>query len=296
VHDILSSLLVWDVDETGCDYEFDESFCSSFNYNASVRVTAQQTLTRLVHAGAFEGGEGHCLQIMHPDLSTNPDELASLELLAEHNVVQCELYTPTHSLWQLTSFGLPFIRPTIRLQNPMPALMPRKGVDKNSMDLWELIMTLETNGWTHKMIELPTVVDASPKEQKKANRVALELVPPLTLIDSTTGTLEAASQVGPTTWWYKPGQTDISKNYLVSLLSAEKLLSDRVVSQIYHFRADVYYKALVEGRTPASICDAKKHIQVLDIGGELVPMDVEDGSLEPFPFLCILLDRPFGIL
>ena len=117
------------------------------------------------------------------------------------------------SRWLLLKEGQQAIKVGYRVRRPEIALRVRQDVEAASLTVWELIATLDQQGWTHLILEK----------------------------SSTHEPYVPGS--GPLVWYTKPGDDTVSSWYLLALLQG--------TVEVPHWKAAAFYQALVEGRAVA---------------------------------------------
>ena len=111
---------------------------------------------------------------------------------------------------QLTALGSACLRTCVLSERPRRAAMIRRGVQKDDYTVWELIMYLDVENFTH-------IVKAKSKDD-----VAFDPADPKTKV-----------------WFSRPGSDNISRSYLLAITSKK--------SSVPHWKPAAFYDALLQG-------------------------------------------------
>lgn len=172
-------------------------------------LAAQNLLEEIALSGAASGNQHG----MHTSPSPELDEL-----VAKGYVSPMELLNRTdHNHYTLTALSRSFIKPGIELGNPMPILQWKRasvGDDLAQYTLAELILHLGSQGWQ----------DTEHSKSKKCAAFTLE----------------------GDKLWYRSPMLKISKLYLHALAVAKERIQSGLISKVYHFQSQAYYRCIIE--------------------------------------------------
>ena len=123
-----------------------------------------------------------------------------------------------HSFYTLTTSGRALFKPGLQVNNAIELLQfkrPGIGKDFHQFTSAELVLHLASCGWK----------DEELKKTKKANPYNLN-----------------SQKV-----WYKSAGTKISKLYLHALAVFAQRVREGIVSELWHFQPQAYYRAIIDG-------------------------------------------------
>ena len=132
-----------------------------------------------------------------------------LNSMADAGLVDMVSSDARFSKWALREKGLQRMKAGYRLKNPVQLCGLRNDVAVSERSVWELMLSLDLDGWTHVV-------------KKKAND------PPY--VPGST----------PKVWYSRPGDNAVSSWYLLALLQDCR--------EVPHWQAAGHYEAVVEGR------------------------------------------------
>lgn len=189
-------------------------------------------LCALCHAGAWVGSSK---VFLHKPHATGGDSLAQqLGKLGDAGLASFrELAGSDYIQWQLELHVGELITTSIGLKAPTPFLKVREGCAITELTLWELVRSLEEEGW----------------EWKRAPKVLTDrdALLPAMLSDDGGDDCEVSPKI-----WYSAGVT-LSAAYLRCCIEAEQWLKSTRITMLRHCQDRSYYKGMEDGQTNGAL-------------------------------------------